>query len=63
MDENFAKFRYDHLLFTFLFVVVGHAKHCNIENFNGLWHAIAAPQTFEKMNETFDDVGWILTIN
>jgi hypothetical protein len=35
----------------------------SLENFGGPWRAIAADlQTFEKTNETIDDVRWMLTI-
>jgi hypothetical protein len=54
---------YDHLLFDFLFVFVGPAEHCSLENFGGPWCAITADlQTFKKTNETFDNARWIITI-
>jgi hypothetical protein len=42
MDENFAKSRYDRPVFPFLFVFVGHAECCSLENFSGPWHTIDA---------------------
>jgi hypothetical protein len=63
MNECFTKSRHGRLLSTFLFVFVSPAEHCSLENFSVPWRAIAMDfQTFEKTNETFDDVRWILTI-
>jgi hypothetical protein len=35
-------YRYDSLLFTFLFVFVGPAEHCSLENFGGPWNAVVS---------------------
>jgi hypothetical protein len=35
MNGSFTKSRYDHLLFTLLFVFVSHAEHHSLENFSG----------------------------
>jgi hypothetical protein len=55
--------RYDRLLFAFLFVFVGPAEHCSLENFGGAWRTIAVKlRTFEKTNEAFDVTRWMLPI-
>jgi hypothetical protein len=41
INESFTKFRYSHLLFTFLCVVVGPAEHCGLENFDSPWCVVA----------------------
>jgi hypothetical protein len=53
MKESFAKSRYDHLLFTFVFVFVSLAKRHSLENFSGPWHAITMDlQTSEQKQAT-----------
>jgi hypothetical protein len=34
MNESFTKSKYDWLLFTFFFVSISPAEHCNLENFS-----------------------------
>jgi hypothetical protein len=53
-NESLAKFAYDHLLFTFLFVFVSPVERCSLENFSDPWRAIAMDlQTFENNKENF----------
>jgi hypothetical protein len=41
--------RFDRLLFAFLFVFVGPAERCRLENFGGAWRTIAVNlRTFKK---------------
>jgi hypothetical protein len=52
-------------LLSFLFAFVHPAEHCGLENFGSPWHAVDASfHTFRenKIDETFDDVKWLLTI-
>jgi hypothetical protein len=42
MNESFAKSRYSHLLFAFVFVLVGPAERCGLGNFGSPWRAVAA---------------------
>jgi hypothetical protein len=42
LNECFTKSRYDHLLFTILFVFVSHAKCYSLENFSGPWRVTTA---------------------
>jgi hypothetical protein len=47
MKRFFARSRFSHLLLSFLFVFVGPAKRCGLENFGTPWHAVATGfQTF-----------------
>jgi hypothetical protein len=53
MNESFTKSRYDRLLFTFFFVVVGLAEHGSLENFGGPLRAIAADLQTLKNKQNF----------
>jgi hypothetical protein len=52
-------------MLSFLFVFVGPAERCDLENYGSPWHeVVVGVETFQKMktNETFGDVKWMLSM-
>jgi hypothetical protein len=51
MNECFVKSKYDHLLFTFLYVFVSPTERCNLENFRGALSVIVLMEYLELYQE------------
>jgi hypothetical protein len=41
MNDRFTESKHESLLFTF-FMFISPIEHCNLENFSGSWHEVAA---------------------